>query len=455
MEQEKVSTGLPAGWRFTPDEPAIEEQQGQEASALPSGWRFTPTEPEEQKPYNFKEETWPAYAGRQVLRAGSRVAETIAGAPGQAYETLKSLPESAQMGLEQLLPASNLTAPLIKKAGSLIGEQLPTPESIKGHIAKLVPEKYFEPQNIVERGMDTLAEETPRIVADLITGGAAKTGRYAAKVASRITPGFVTKELGGGPLMQTIANLIGAGGFEAWAHRKSGMNLPKFAEDTELEQYNVAKKEAQKLYFPGESLEKGFNALAKDIKEGGTGMEDTAIKRIVKEINNVGKIVQKTGRRVGQVNLRRAIKQKRHVNQRIRDLSEKAGSKTEVEWLERINGAIREQIEPFEKSNPVFGKAYRRAETLAENIGTINETDEYINTLMKNPLFAKFKPGKIKRFFTWGTKRKPSRDVIHFFKNNKPELQEYAAKVFDAAMNRDEQGVKKYLDVLKGFGLDI
>lgn len=414
-----------------------------------------PSEENQNSQYNFSEETWPQYGARQIGRGASRIAESVAGLPGSVYETLKSLPENAQSALESAIPGGPIPAKIIKTVGGAVGKQLPTPESIKGYIAKLAPQNYFEPQDIVERGLDEVAREVPRIAVDLLTGGASATPRFLGKVASRVLPGFVTSELGGGPLMQTIANLVGAGGFEAWAHKKSGMNLVKFAEETEQAQYKIADKQAQKIYLQGEPLQRGIDKLAKDIRQGGTGMESSAIKRVSKEVNDINKIINKTGTKVGQVNLRRAIKQKKHINALIKDRLEKAGSETEVNWLKRINGTLNEQIEKAEKANPDFGKPYRRAETLAENLGTIKETDDYMKNIMENPLFFKFKPGKLKRFFTWGVKRKPSRDIIHFFKNNKPELQEYAALAFDSAMKRDEQGVKKYLDLLKKYGMDI
>jgi hypothetical protein len=409
----------------------------------------------ENSQYNFSEETWPEYGARQLGRGASRIAESVGGLPGSIYGTLKSLPETSKSALESLVPGGPIPAKIIKTVAGTIGEQLPTPESIKGHIAKLAPENYFEPQDIVERGIDELATEVPRIAVDILTGGASATPRFLGKIASRVAPGFITSELGGGPLMQTIANLVGAGGFEAWAHKKSGMNLIKFAEDTEQAQYKLADKQAQKIYLQGEPLQRSIDKLAKDIRQGGTGMESTAIKRVTQEVNDINKIINKTGTKVGQINLRRAIKQKKHINALIKDRLEKSGSETEVNWLKRINGTLNEQIEKAEKANLDFGKPYRRAETLAENLGTIKETDDYMKSIMENPLFSKFKPGKLKRLFTWGVKRKPSRDVIHFFKKNKPELQEYAALAFDAAMKRDEQGVKRYLDLLKKFGMDI
>lgn len=280
--------------------------------------------------------------GRGALRTGARVAESVAGLPGDIA--------SGVLGLGNL--ATRLVSGSEIPGVSTVQQYLPTSEKIREHVTRPLTGEYLEPRGSLESGIDTIVGD----VASLLTPGG-----IASKGAS-----LTAKTLGKTALKAAGANIVGSGvgeffGAEAGALAK-GLTLglsnlaggrkaltKQYKNDYELANFAVPES-AQVTGIP---LRTRLGHDIKTVKAGVSPNKNTMLSVLEGVQSNIDK--------KGNIKVKDLLNLKRNLNEWI---GNENIDKSLRGQFGKTAADIRKEISNYAKTNPNFAEPYYRAEEI-------------------------------------------------------------------------------------------
>lgn len=317
-----------------------------------------------------QEETLPQWAGRNVARAGSRVAETIGSIPETSYGLLKSasemVPESVKSGLSNAFPLASLGA----QAFSKIGEQLPSQEGIRKGISNIAPEGYLEPKTENEQLTDEIVSDIASLVVPLGPLGGVKPLKALGIAGISNAASYLTKSIGGSEKSQK--------GVKLGTMLLTSLGMGSSLKDKAKQLYETARESIA----PGEKIsavpiQKALNKITKDYTSKGLSKSagKVDVDRVVGEIDS---FIHNDS--IGLEDLWAIKKDMNEVVQKI-GYGTKGGR--ELKSLENeINTALKSS------SNKQFSSALSAADQLYGGVSRANEINEYVKGLVNNKVFG-------------------------------------------------------------------
>lgn len=467
------------------------------------------------EPWSRQTEGWGETVGRNVIRAGSNIA-SMAGIPQDIATFVSNTARRA--GRPKLLEPDEETfnksiaketpryQELVrqerKELDTIPGRRqatesafdtsknalplLPTGQEIKDSIGHPFPKDYLKAEGMGEELIDRMSYDVPLATLAALSGGWASAGPVVAKAALGNVAQQTTKELGGGPIAELIAGLAAASsydlrkGFGTQEVRK-GIDItqkPKLElhlKGTEQALRDQVKLAGKEIDVPTKDLALALRPERKRL-EGQASRLSQADKAIALEeltnIDNLSKTrVPKTTlydftdraivpEELGTANLNKLIRQKVHLNGRIR--STKLTNPVESDYYMRMVGAINETIQEFPnqfvkdsveyKDAANVLKKFNSAEHITKSLGKFEEADGFFKELLKSGAnFIKDPTLKGLLGITAGTGAKVITNLVANMDNRTmrliwdvPEAQTYLKNIINSSLTKNRQNLIRH-----------
>jgi len=287
--------------------------------------------------------------GRHIARLGSRVAEVIGGIPGDISSLIQS---GVFSGLEKISghKPSEEAYEKIKK------QRLPTSRELK-EFSQEATKGFTSPQGKTEELIDEFAETAASLLGPIKFRKALGISAGATAVKEG------TKALGFGEKPQEAAKL---GTIILLSVLNPGGAL-KYASN----QYQRANQLAKGASVDAINFKKNLRDLSMDLQKGVSTPSKNAVLKPTEEL--ISKINPE-----GKIGVQELTAAKRDLNTLMKD---PLLLKREKKLLKHLGHEVDKAIQPFEKLNPEFSKAYRPANQI---YGAVMEGGKISNYITKH-----------------------------------------------------------------------
>jgi len=296
---------------------------------------------------------------RRAERYGQRSAESIAGLPGDIYQTFRAVAQALPGGQEPEEEELNFIQNWVKSGL----EALPGSEELRARSAELFPE--LEPESSAEETED-------EIVSDFAVLALPVKGRipFARAMGISLVANLgkqTVKAMGmgeGAQEMTKLGTMLFAGMFG------KGRGINSHIKNL----YQSAERfipEGAAFRYPSKKL----NAVESILKKGSMNDAKRSVMSLVEDI--------KAKSPNGIMTVEEAIQFDKDIN---REIAKSARDKTKQGLLKQLKGAHTEALDVYATENPSFGETYKEAKQAYQGIAKSVDIQNYIrsNANLKN-----------------------------------------------------------------------
>lgn len=331
---------------------AVEEEEvsNNAPAAAPSIFK------ERSKQLGYKEPESDVDSGLKTAAiAGSRVAESIAGMPGDIIQLVKSLGSY----LDEKLPNAKKEPNFLQKAASSLLDKVPTSDQLKGATSKLT-KGYTDPETPNQELVDEISSLAGALALPL--KNPSKFFNFTKELGLRLPKAFA-KATGAELAKETVDKLGGGVGAQTAAEMGTLFLLSSLSQKTAKQFVNGKYQKARSsipegTILPTESLVKDLGSLEKDL--AGV-LEGPTSEKVLPKIRQL-----KSNLQGGTVEADKLLDAYHTVNEMLRDrgLFKELGS-AEKRMLkakfDRFKDEIRKPLTSYGQHNPVFLKEWNEA----------------------------------------------------------------------------------------------
>ncbi len=300
--------------------------------------------------------------GGAIARPLAYLGETLGGIPGSLVRAIGNASNESETAAKKLLGApetqeetQNKELPGLSK---YIAKVLPTSEDLHKSNTKVL-EHYFgkganEAKSVPAKIANAMIVTVPIAWA---TGGVGAAGVEAGRTTAGSLLSQGAEAAGGGPILQTVADIIGRTGFDLGRVVTNSGNINKQAQLLKRESYAKAEALGKGKKVLGKTTADIINKDLELFQKGKGGLEGAERASTIKTAKNLIDDIK-----LGNIDLNDALENRKSLNNAIKDLPYKSTKRQVYErWRDSINHDI---IKPAQEKFPDFGKTLSIADEL-------------------------------------------------------------------------------------------
>lgn len=278
-----------------------------------------------------------SFAGRQVLRSGSRAAETLLGLPGDVSNFIGNVIATP---IRYLTGAKELTPEQLESKRKLQSRILPTSQQFK-EVSEQVTGGFTSPQSRAERVSDEIVSDFASLALP-VKGKVPFARAIGTSLFSNLGAESI-RELGGGDTGAAASKF----GLMVTAGLIGRPNAKQLSRDLYKQSVGAIPEEAA---ISTKNMQPQISKLQKELLKGGTSPQKTPATNLLKELNS--KITD------GKIPVQELPAFRQSINDYRFDRT--LGDRARY-FLDRFEDVVQEGLKDYGQVNPEFAKVYRDA----------------------------------------------------------------------------------------------